>query len=92
MKERNYIKPLIDYFKKNLKKGYNSDSLKLALIRQGYSRTEVAKAADIATKELAEAAPKLEEKPIIKYEVLDEHNRPIVISNKKSWWKKILGF
>ena len=86
----NYIKNLVDYFKKNLKKGYTSDSLKLALIRQGYSKTTVERAIEQAHKELAEKAPKLKEKPIIKYEIIDENDQPITI--KKSLWKKWFGF
>ena len=85
----NYKKNLVDYFKKNLKKGYTSDSLKLALIRQGYSKIIIERAIEQAHKELAEKAPKLKEKPIIKYEIIDENDQPITI--KKSLWKKWFG-
>ncbi|MBT7855916.1 MAG: hypothetical protein HN720_03225, partial [Nitrospinaceae bacterium] len=40
-----------------------------------------------ANKELAEKAPILKEKPLIKHEIIDEFDRPIQI--KKSWWKRI---
>jgi len=85
----NYKKNLVDYFKKNLKKGYTSDSLKLALIRQGYSKTIIERAIEHVHKELAEKAPKLKEKPVIKYEIIDENDQPIAI--KKSLWKKWFG-
>ncbi len=63
-----YIEQLVDYFKKNLAKGYTIESLKWALINQGYSRTEVERAIKLTNEELAREAPKLKEKPIIKVE------------------------
>jgi len=84
-----YKRKIIDYFKKNLTKGYTSDSLKWALINQGYSRAIVEMALDQANKELSEKAPILKDKPIIKYEIIDEYDKPIII--KKSWWKRVFG-
>lgn len=84
-----YKRRLINYFKKNLAKGYTLDSLKFALMSQGYSRAIVEAAITQANKELAEKAPVLKEKPIIKYEIIDEYNKPIII--KKPWWKKLFG-
>jgi len=86
MRENNYKTRLVDYFKKNLSKGYSSDSLKFSLISQGYSRTAVEKAIEQAHREFTEENKKSREKPKIKYEIFDEHDKPIVI--KKSWWKK----
>ncbi len=79
----------MDYFKRNLTKGYPSDSLKWALIKQGYSRAIVEMALEQANKELAEKAPILKDKPVIKYEIIDEHDQPVTI--KKSWWKRLWG-
>ena len=84
-----YKRKIIDYFKKNLAKGYTSDSLKWALIDQGYSRAIIGIALEQANKELAEKAPILKEKPVIKYEIIDEYDKPITI--KKSWWKRFWG-
>ncbi len=84
-----YKRKMVDYFKKNLAKGYTSDSLKWALVNQGYSRAIVEMALNQANKEMAEKAPVLKDKPKIRYEIIDEHDKPIVI--KKPWWKKILG-
>jgi len=84
-----YKRKLINYFKKNLAKGYTLDSLKFALMSQGYSRAIVESAIEQANKELAEKAPVLKEKPKIKYEIIDEYNKPIKI--KKSWWKILFG-
>ena len=88
MEESSSKRKLVNYFIKNLNKGYTPDTLKWALIDQGYSRTLVASALDQAHKELAAKAPILKEKPKIKYEIIDEYDKPIVI--KRPWWKKII--
>ncbi len=80
---------LTEYFKKNFKKGYTEESLKWALVNQGYSRTIIDNALEVAHKELAEEAPILREKPVIRYEVLDENDKPVEI--KKPWWKRVFG-
>jgi hypothetical protein len=90
MRESSRIQNLVDYFKKNLAKGYNFESLKWALINQGYSKSIIEIAIVQAHKELAETAPVLKEKPRIKYEIIDENDKPIEI--KKSFIKKLLDF
>jgi len=89
MEDYNYRKKIIDYLKKNLKKGYTIESLKWALIGQGYSRISVERAVEELNKELARKAPILKEEPVIKYEIVDEKDRPIKI--KKSFLKRIFG-
>ena len=89
MDDYNYRKKIVNYLKKNLKKGYTIESLGWALIMQGYSRTSVERAIEELNKELAREAPVLKEEPVIKYEIVDEKDRPIKI--KKSWWKRIFG-
>ena len=89
MERLDYKRKIINYFKKNLAKGYTLDSLKWALIDQGYSRAIVEIALEQANKELAEKAPILKEKPVIKYEIIDEYDKPITI--KKSWWRRFWG-
>jgi len=89
MTEIDYRKNVVEYFKKNLLKGYTSKTLKWALINQGYSSFVVKAALEKAQKEMAQKAPILKEKPKIKYEILDENNNPITI--RKSWWKRIFG-
>lgn len=84
---KDYKTLLVDYFKKNLTKGYTIDSLKWALINQGYSRVAIESAIHQVNKELAEKAPILKEKPVIKYEIVDENDNPITI--KKSFWRRI---
>ena len=89
MRQEVYLRKIIDYLKKNLTKGYTIESLKWALVNQGYSRSEVYKAIEMAHKELADEAPILKEKPVIKYEVLDEENKPVEV--KQSFWKRLFG-
>ena len=88
MREAENLKRLTEYFKKNLKKGYTADSLKWALIGQGYTRTAVEKAIEIANQELAKEAPILKEKPVIVHDLIDENNMPI---EKKSFWRRLFG-
>jgi len=83
----NYLKQLASYIKKNLSKGYTMESLKWALVGQGYSRGSVEKAIDITNRELAAQAPKLIEKPVIRYEAVDEEK-----PEKKGFWQRIAGF
>lgn len=84
-----YKENLVNYIKKNLKKGYTEESLRWALINQGYSRLIVERTISRANKELAEEAPIVKEKPRIKHEVFDQDNNPVKV--KKSWWKRIFG-
>jgi hypothetical protein len=65
MRSEEYKRNLIEYLKKNLKKGYTLDSLKWALINQGYSRTAVEIAIQETNKELSQKAPVLKERPVI---------------------------
>ena len=81
-----YIKQRINYIKKNLSKGYTEESLRWALIKQGYSRTEVDKAIKLANEELANEAPKFIEKPVIKVEA-----EPLAEQPKISLWQKFKG-
>ncbi len=81
-----YKQKLVNYIKKNYKKGYTPESLKWALINQGYSRILVEKAIETANRELAEKAPVIKEKPKIKYQLIDENNKPLKI--RKSFWKE----
>lgn len=77
---------LLEYFKKNLAKGYTINSLKIALVKQGYSHLTIDNTIRKVHENLAKKAPEFKEKPKIKYEVLDEDDKPIKI--KKSFWRK----
>ena len=76
------MQQLVFYLKKNSSKGYSMESLRWALINQGYSKIEVEKAVQIANQEIASQVPKFVEKPVIKVEV-----EPKI--EEKTFWQKI---
>ena len=79
---------LADYIKKNLKKGYTLDSLKVALSNQDYSKMEVEKAIKRVQQELSREAPILKTRPQIEHRIVEPK---IVPEEKKSFWKKLFG-
>jgi hypothetical protein len=83
MSEEGYIQQLADYIKRNVAKGYTVDSLRTALENQEYSKVSIDNAIALANKQLAASAPKMKEKPVIKYEAMP------YIEEKKSFWQKI---
>ena len=89
MDKSGHRRNIIEYFKKNIAKGYTTESLKWALIEQGYSKVLVDSALEDANKELAAKAPILKDKPLINYQLVDEKDQPIIL--KKPWWKRIFG-
>lgn len=87
--EGTYKRKIIDYIKRNSKKGYPLMTLKFALINQGYLRPMVEEAIEQAVKEMAREAPVLKEKPQIEHEiVVEEKPSP---QKKKSWWRRLFG-
>jgi SOS response regulatory protein OraA/RecX len=92
----NQNQQLADYIKKNLSKGYTQDSLRFALLKQGYSRTTVEKAMEIANKQMAENAPRMVEKPVVKYEIIDDDEMAAKIaaqdSTNKGFFKRLFGW
>jgi len=87
MVENTYRTRLVEYIKKNLKKGYPTDTLKIALINQGYMRPMVDEAVQEAIKQMASEAPVIKEKPEIEHEVIVDE--PVI--EKKSFWKRLFG-
>jgi len=85
MREVEYKKKLMDYLRKNVQKGYTPESLRWALVDQGYSRTMIDSAIKEVNSELSKASSQAE-KPVITHEVVEE-TAPI----KKSWWKSFFG-
>lgn len=84
---------LADYIKKNLAKGYTQDSLRFALLKQGYSRTTVEKALEIANKQMAAQAPKMVEKPVITYSFDDsEVKQKMAEQDGKGFFKRLFGW
>ncbi|MEK6800773.1 MAG: hypothetical protein AABY05_02470 [Nanoarchaeota archaeon] len=88
LREKGLVDQLTAYIKSNLKKGYTTESLRWALVNQGYSRLEVAKSIIRAEQELANQAPVLKTKPEIKYEAI-RSNMP---EEKKGFFGRLFGF
>lgn len=89
MKDTDYRKKLYEYLMKNIAKGYDPESLKWALVSQGYTRTDVDKAiAEIKAEREAEAKRASEEKQVVQYDFGNGLNQEF--QPKKPWWKKIL--
>lgn len=89
-RKEGYLKEIVDYIKKNLKKGYTKDSLKWALVKQGYPRLEVERAFKKTEEELSRDAPMLKPKEEIKNDV-QEMSRGSQVQEKKSFLKKLFG-
>jgi hypothetical protein len=86
-----YRRSFIDHLKRTLSKGYKEDSLRWALINQGYADVIINKAMEQAKKELAdEEKERLDrEKPKITYKIYDENNKPVKLG-KRPFWRRIL--
>jgi len=99
MLEKSQNQELADHIKKNLAKGYTPDAVKYSLLAQKYSRTTVEKAMEIAQKQLATSVPKMEEKPKITYEVINEEEMKKKVSEQdlasmgffSRTWHKMFG-
>ncbi len=86
-----YRKEFVEHLKRTLSKGYKEESLRWALLGQGYSDTVIDRAMKQAIKELSdEDKAKFEkEKPKITYKVYDENNKQVKF--KEPFWKRIFG-
>ena len=89
-KDLNYKSQLVNYIKKNLKKGYTKESLKWALFAQGHSKMEIERAYGRAEEEMAMEAPILKTKPQITYEVVEPKIEDIKLK-KEPFWKRWFG-
>ena len=85
------ITEISNYLKKNLKKGYTKDSLKLALLEQGYSRFQIEKAVIKAEEELSQEAPTLKTKPTIKYQIVEprELAKTVIKEPEHTFWRSL---
>lgn len=85
-----YLGQVVNYIRKNLKKGYTKESLRWALVNQGHSRIEIDKAFKRTEQEMAKEAPILKTKPIIKYEIIEPKIENIKLK-KRHFWNKWIG-
>ena len=91
-------KELINHIKENLKKGYTKETMKYALIKQGYQRVTIERTIEKAEKELAKESSQekteKKEKPKIRYELYDKDNKIVQVydsSKKESWLKRFFN-
>jgi len=89
---KDYMDELKAYIQNNLKKGYTKESLKWALVKQGYSKPIIIKAFRQVDQELAHQAPELKTKPKITYEIVEPKQYKIKVTNqepKASFWNSL---
>jgi len=96
---KTFFDDVVFYIKNNLKKGYTKDSLRVALLNQGYSRYEIERAIKKVDSDLASEAPILKTKPKITYEIFpmeeNENTQKAKIKTEKerhSFWRNLFGF
>lgn len=85
VRENDIVQTIVAYIDKNMKKGYNLEELKWALINQKYSRIEIEKAMKIV--QARAPAVKEEQKKVMIEQSIEEVSAP----EKKSFWKRIFG-
>lgn len=85
VRENDIVQTIVAYIDKNLKKGYNLEELKWALVNQKYSRIEIDKAMKIV--QARAPAVKTEPTPQMVEQSIQEVSAP----EKKSLWKRIFG-
>ncbi len=95
MAENNHSE-IVGRLKKNLQKGYKEESLRWALINQGYSSMMVDRAIRQAKSEIEaeekeekekEEIRKARDRPKITYQVYDDNDKPIKF--KKPFFKRV---
>ncbi|MFH1365611.1 MAG: hypothetical protein ABIH28_03445 [archaeon] len=87
-----HLREILNYFEKNLKKGYKIDALKYVLLNQGYSKTELTEAIKIIeekTKRDQEAARKEEERKLRMQ--VQEEVKQATQQQKKGFWGRMFG-
>jgi len=83
IRETDRIKPLIEYIKRNLEKGYKLEDLKWALVNQGNSRVAIEKAIKYVT-EFQEAQKPKKPEPVT--EIIEPE---IHVEEKQGFWSRL---
>ncbi len=92
------LRQLADYIKKNISKGYTLETLKYSLLSQGYGRTSIGRAVDLANKELAQTVPKMKEKPeitrkvYVNDEVISQTGSLLAQQKSSGFFQKLIDF
>jgi hypothetical protein len=83
---------VIEYLKKNIKKGYPIETLRIALINQNYSRALIDEAIKEVVNQMAKEVPVIKDKPVIEHEIIIEDNNKRVIKQKRFFSRLINYF
>ena len=86
-KDTDYVDKMVEYLRKNIKKGYTKEALKWALVNQGYSRMEIDKAIKNTERDMASRAPMLSSRPQIRREIVNDN-----FEEKKGFFSRLFGF
>ena len=79
---------LLDYFDKNMKKGYKLDDLRIILIQQGYLRSDIDRVLEIIKEKTKKVQKEKEEKERRGKEIIEIVDKPI---KKKGFFERIFG-
>ena len=79
---------LLDYFDKNLKKGYKFEDLRIILTQQGYLRSDIDRAMTIIKEKTKKAQEEKEAKEKREKEVVEIIDEPM---KKKGFFSRIFG-
>lgn len=85
VRENDIVQNIVAYIDKNLKKGYNMEELKWALVNQKYSRIEI----DKAMKIVQARAPAIRTEPT--QIMVEQSIQEVIAPEKKSFWKRIFS-
>lgn len=86
-RDETYLLRMVEYLLRNVKKGYNLETLKWALINQGHSRLEVEKALSMAQQKLSQPVNTPKSSLPIQQQVAIQ----IEPEEPKSFWKRWFG-
>jgi len=79
---------LLDYFGKNMKKGYKLEDLRIILIQQGYLRSDIDRAIEIIREKTKKAQDEREKMERREKEVVEIVDEPV---EKKGFFRKLFG-
>ena len=79
---------LLDYFGKNMKKGYKLEDLRIILIQQGYLRSDIDRAIAIIKEKTKKVQEEKEERERKEKEVVEIVDEPV---EKRGFFKRFFG-
>ena len=86
--ERQIDRFLLDYFSKNLKKGYKLEDLRIILIKQGYLRSDIDRVIEIIKAKTKKAEEERLRREREEKEVIEVIEEPV---KKKGFFSRLFG-